>query len=87
MVITTAELQSTKPGLRLSAGSSPARGVSKIQDGEDLWQCSRLEIRLNAFRQSTVTPNKIIHHHQMKNLQEIFNSIYGSEVIKVLPSL
>ena len=30
------------------------RGVSEIRDGEDLWQWSRLEIRLNAFRWSTI---------------------------------
>ena len=36
MVITTAQLHSTKPELRFCAGSNPARGVSEIQDGEDL---------------------------------------------------
>ena len=36
------------------AGSNPAHGVSEIRDGEDLWQWSRLEIRLNAFRRSTI---------------------------------
>ena len=50
LVITTAQLHSTKPELRFSAGSNPARGVPEIRDGEDLWQWSRLEIRLNAFR-------------------------------------
>ena len=35
-LITTAQLHSTKPELRLCAGSSPARGVSEIRDGEDL---------------------------------------------------
>ena len=35
VVVTTARLHSTKPGLRLSAGSNPARGVSEIRDGED----------------------------------------------------
>ena len=35
-VITTAQLHSTKPELRLCAGSNPARGVSEIRDGEDL---------------------------------------------------
>ena len=54
VVITTTQLHSTKPGLRFCAGSKPACGVSEIRDGEDLWQWSRLEIRLNAFRRSTI---------------------------------
>ena len=45
------------PELRPFAGSNPARGVSEIRDGKDLWQWSRLEIRLNAFRQSTIPQN------------------------------
>ena len=49
MVITTAQLHSTKPELRFCAGSNLASGVSEIRDGEDLWQWSWLEIRLNAF--------------------------------------
>ena len=36
VVIATAQLHSTKPGLRLCAGSNPARGVSEIRDAEDL---------------------------------------------------
>ena len=36
VVITTAQLHSTKPELRFCAGSNPARGVSGICDGEDL---------------------------------------------------
>ena len=60
MVITTAQLHSTKPELRFCAGSNPARGVSEIRDGEDLWQWSRLEIRLNAFRRSAIPQNQFI---------------------------
>ena len=45
---------STKPELRFCTGSDPAHGVSVIRDGEDLWQWSRLEIRLNTFRRSTI---------------------------------
>ena len=44
--ITTAQLNSSKPDLRFCAGSNPARGVSEIRDGDDLWQWSHLEIRL-----------------------------------------
>ena len=35
-VITTAQLHSTKPELRLCTGSNPSRSVSEIRDGEDL---------------------------------------------------
>ena len=34
--LTTAQLHSTKPELGFCAGSSPARGVSEIRNGEDL---------------------------------------------------
>ena len=50
VVITTAQLHSTKPNFKLCTGSNPARGVSEIGNGEDLWQWSRREIRLNPFR-------------------------------------
>ena len=36
MVITTAQLHSTKPEFRFCAGSNPANGVSEIRDSEDL---------------------------------------------------
>ena len=35
-------------------------GVSEIRNGEDLWQWSRLEIRLNAFRQLTISQKQFI---------------------------
>ena len=38
LVIATAQLHSIKSELRFYAGSNPARGVSEIRDGEDLWQ-------------------------------------------------
>ena len=57
VVITTAQLHSTKPELRFS---NPVRGGLEIRDGEDLWQWSRLEIRLNAFRQSTIPEKQFI---------------------------
>ena len=60
VVITTAQVHSTKPELRFCAGSNPARRVSAIRDGEDLWQWSRLEIRLNAFRRSTIPQKQFI---------------------------
>ena len=73
VVITTAQLHSTKPELRFSAGSNPARGVSEIRYGEDLWQWPRLEISLNAFRRSTI-PQKTIHHHHHHHLMKAFIS-------------
>ena len=60
MVITTAQFHSTEPKLRFCAGSNPACGVSEIRDGEDLWQWSRLEIRLNTFRRSTIPQKQFI---------------------------
>ena len=36
MVITIAQLHSTKPELKFCTGSNLARGVSEIRDGEDL---------------------------------------------------
>ena len=61
VVITTAQLHSTKTELRFCAGSNPAHGVSEICDGEDLWQWSRLEIRLHLSSVNHTT--KTIHHH------------------------
>ena len=54
----TAQLQSTKPELRFCAGSNLACGMVEIYcDGEYLWQWTQLEIRLNAFHQSTISQN------------------------------
>ena len=36
VVITIAQLHSTKPELRFCTGSNPAHGMSEIRDGEDL---------------------------------------------------
>ena len=60
MVITTAQRHSTKPEPRFCAGSNPARGVSEIHNGEDFWQWSRLEIRLNVFHRSTLPQKQFI---------------------------
>ena len=59
VVVIIAQLHSTKPELRFCAGSNPARSVSEIR-GEDLWQLSRLEIRLNAFRRSSIPQKQFI---------------------------
>ena len=57
---TAAQLHSTKPELRFCEGSNPARGVSEIRDGEDLLQWFWLELRLNAFRRSTISQKQSI---------------------------
>ena len=49
VVITTAQYHSTKSELRLCAGLNSARGLTEIRNGEDLWQWTQLEIRLNIF--------------------------------------
>ena len=69
VVITTSQLHSAKPEFRYCTGSNPACSVSEIRHGEDLWQWSWLEIRLNAFRWSTI-PRKqfIIYHHSVTRL-------------------
>ena len=36
VVVTTAQLHSTKPELRFGAGSNPPRGVSEFGNGENL---------------------------------------------------
>ena len=41
-------------------GSNPLCSVSKVRDDEDLWQWSRLEIRLNTFHWSTIPWKKFI---------------------------
>ena len=48
MIITTAQVHSTKPELR-----------SRIRDGEDLLHWSRLEIRLDTFRWSTIPQKQL----------------------------
>ena len=68
MVMTTAQLHSTKPELRLCASSNPAPVVSEIREGEDLWQWLRMEIRLNAFRRSIIPQKqfkKTIHQFKI----------------------
>ena len=60
VVFTTAQLYSTKPQLRFCAVSNPARSISGIRDGEDLWQWSQLEIRVNVFHWSTIPQKQFI---------------------------
>ena len=55
MDITVAQLHSIKPEVRFCAGSNPTYSMSEICNGENLWQWSRLEIRLNAPLRSTIS--------------------------------
>ena len=51
---------SFKLELRFCSVSCPVHGVSEIRDSEDLWQWSRLEVKLNAFRRSTIPQKQFI---------------------------
>ena len=55
VVITNAQLHPARLEIKFCVGSNPAHEVSGIHDGEDLWQWSWLERRLNDFRRSTTT--------------------------------
>ena len=46
--------------LRFCADSNHARGVAEICNADDLWQRSRLEIRLDTFRVSTISQKQFI---------------------------
>ena len=64
VVITTVQFHSTNHELGFCAGSNPARGVSEIRDGEDLWQWFRLEIR--SVNHSTKTIQFISYQNSYK---------------------
>ena len=78
VVITTAQLHSTKAELRFCAGSNLVPGVSEIRDGENLWQRSWLEIRLNAFHWLTTLPKQFIIHHHIEEIHSLENSLAKS---------
>ena len=77
VVITTAQLHSTRSELRFCAGSNPSRSVSQIRNGEDLWQWSRLEITLNTSRRSTIPPPK---KKKKKKKKKRINSILLKDI-------
>ena len=83
VVITTAQLHSTKSEIRFCTRSNPVHGVSEIRNGENLWQWSPLEIRLNVFRRPTVPQN---HHHHLyhetfKHLEAATGSVLKKKVL------
>ena len=71
VVITAAQLHSTKPKLRFYAGQSSAGDVLEIHDGKDHWHFFRLERGLNAVRRSSI-PQKTNHHH--------YNNLFTEDV-------
>ena len=74
-----------KSELRFCAGSNPARGVSEIRDGEDLWQWSRLKIRLKAFRRSTIPQKPFIIIIKVQRYAITWFLIFnGGQLTKVL---
>ena len=80
VVITAAQLHSTKLQLRFCAGLSPSRGVS-IYGGDNLWQCSQLGIRLKAVRR-TIIKNYYLNHWRWHFKNCIRSSIYSWLQIK-----
>ena len=59
VVITTAQLNSTKAGLVLHR-LNPACNMSDIHNDDGLWQCPQSKIRLNLFRWSTIPQKQFI---------------------------
>ena len=49
VLITSAQLYSTKPEIRFCTDSNLAHNMLKIRDGMDLWQWFLLEIKINVF--------------------------------------
>ena len=71
VLITTAQLCLSNPELRFCAGSNSAHGVSEICDSENLWQWSRLKIRLNVFCWSNILQKQSSSSWKNKLLQLI----------------
>ena len=56
VVVITAKLHSTKPGIRLSRGSNPILSMSEIRDGENLIMIpAGNKAKLNTFCRSTIS--------------------------------
>ena len=70
VVITIAQLNSTKPGLRFYAGSKPTLGEMEIHDGEDLSAGNKAK-RLHT--------TKTIHHHHHQHHHDLSKKMRKSE--------
>ena len=84
MVITTAQLYSTKPEVRFCACFNPAPDVTEIRDGGDLWQWSRLQIRLNVFRRSTIPQKQFVMIISSSSPSSEVNECYFVVALNVL---
>ena len=76
VVITATQFHLTKPELRSCAGSNPTRGVSEICDGENIWECSRLEIRRKRLSLINHSSKAIHHHYHHQTFAAHFPCIY-----------
>ena len=63
VVITTAQLHLTKPGLRFRAGPNHILSMPDICDRENLWQWFWLKIRHKTFHWSNISQKQIIIVH------------------------
>ena len=63
LVVTAAQLQSTKPELRFCTGSNHAHSVLDIPDCEDLWPWSRAGNKAKHLLSVNHTTKTIHHHH------------------------
>ena len=59
VVITTAQFHQPSLNSGSAQVQNPARGLSEIRDGEDLWQWIRLNIRLNTFFRSNIPQKQL----------------------------
>ena len=83
VVITTAQLHSTESELKFCASSNPACSVSEIRDGENLLQWSRVEIRQNSFRRSTIPQNNSSSSSSSSSLR-FSNELYSKALLDSL---
>ena len=88
MFITTTQLHSTKPELRFSAASNPARSVSEICNGEDLWQFVPTGNKVKRLRRSTIHQKQfIISARCFFTIKSVKNDMVPSNKTKKLERL
>ena len=85
VIITTAKLHLTKPELRFCAGSYLTCSITEICNGENLSQFSQLEIRLKAFRRSTISQKSLLSsYNSLKRLFELIEAFQISFLLTVI---
>ena len=82
MFITTAQLHSTNPELRFSAGSNPARSVLEIRNGEDLWQFVPTGNKVKRLSSVNHTTKTIISARMFFKIKSVKNEIVPSNKTK-----